>query len=66
MAFTTPKARDTYTNLVMKGIVHLPSIQDLADSVADYMLGLNGGRMWMAAHWRRGDCACFFGPLLRL
>lgn len=59
MTFTISEARDDYTRLVLQGIIHLPSIRTLADAVADRMLKLNDGRMWMAAHWRRGDCSYF-------
>lgn len=31
----------------------------LADRVAERMLKLNNGRMWMAGHMRRGDCRFF-------
>jgi hypothetical protein len=34
----------------------------LADAVAVRMRELNDGRMWMAAHWRRGDCMAFVFP----
>ena len=56
MTFTSPAARDSYTDMVLRGIKHLPSIQLVADAIADRMRELNNGRMWMAAHWRRGDC----------
>lgn len=56
MTFTSPAARDSYTDMVLRGIKHLPSIQLVADAIAERMRELNDGRMWMAAHWRRGDC----------
>ncbi|KAF8321613.1 hypothetical protein DL93DRAFT_2051313 [Clavulina sp. PMI_390] len=55
MAFASAEARDAYQNLVLKGIVHPPAIQALANAVADHMIAMNCGRAWMAAHWRRGD-----------
>lgn len=54
--FTTPQPRDDFARLVLKGLVHNPMMGILADAVAAYMVRINGGRMWMAAHWRRGDC----------
>lgn len=58
--FTSNSSRDDFTNLVLRGIVHLPPIELLADAVALQMRKLNDGRMWMAAHWRRGDCVSTF------
>lgn len=67
MVFSTPEVRDTYTNITLRGIVHLPSIDQLADAVASAMRELTKGRKWMAVHWRRGDCAyIFFFPFLSL
>jgi len=59
MTFTSPAGRDNHANIVLRGFNHLPFIQHLADAIAVYMRELNGGRMWMAAHWRRGDCMPF-------
>lgn len=56
MRFSTPQVRDTFTNIVLKGVVHHPSFDLIADEVAEKMSKLNDGRMWMAAHMRRGDC----------
>jgi len=56
MTFTSEAARDNYTDIVLRGINHLPSIRFIADAVAAHMRELNNGRMWMAAHWRRSDC----------
>jgi hypothetical protein len=70
MTFTFPAARDNYTDIVLRGISHLPSVQVLADAAAERMRELNDGRMWMAGHWRRGDCMLlspldhFYRPVL--
>ncbi|KAF8321692.1 hypothetical protein DL93DRAFT_2051444, partial [Clavulina sp. PMI_390] len=53
--FTSPTARDDFTSTVLHGLTHIDSISLLADALAERMRELNGGRMWMAAHWRRGD-----------
>lgn len=54
--FTSREARDEFAAAVLYSVVHQESVQVLADAVAAHMLELNDGRMWMAAHWRRGDC----------
>lgn len=56
MAFASAAARDNYTDIVLRGISHVRSVQALADVAVERMRELNNGRMWMAGHWRRGDC----------
>ena len=34
----------------------IDNILTLAERISDRMFALNGGRLWMAAHMRRGDC----------
>jgi hypothetical protein len=34
----------------------IDKILDMASRLDERMLNINGGRMWMAAHMRRGDC----------
>jgi hypothetical protein len=58
--FTSNSSRDDFANMVLRGIIHPSPIELLADAVALQMRKLNDGRMWMAAHWRRGDCASTF------
>lgn len=63
MFFTTPTARNGFTDIVLRQLVHVEAIRQLADAVAERMKELNGGRMWVAAHWRRGDCK-YYLPLI--
>lgn len=56
MRFTSIPGREDFANLVLHGLIHIPPIEVLADRVAERMLKLNEGRMWMAGHMRRGDC----------
>ncbi|KAF8340001.1 uncharacterized protein EI90DRAFT_2907527 [Cantharellus anzutake] len=55
LRFTTESARKNFANLILQGVKPLPSIFKAAERVAERMLEVNGGRMWVAAHMRRGD-----------
>jgi hypothetical protein len=51
--------------MVVHSIVFPPKILALADVLATRMRELNGGRQWMGAHMRRGDCEYFRFPTLQ-
>lgn len=34
----------------------IDDVLSLAERISDRIFALNGGRLWMAAHMRRGDC----------
>ena len=57
--FTSTPPRDDFATMVLRGVVHTPPVELLAEAVAAHMLRLNDGRMWIAAHWRRTDCKSF-------
>lgn len=38
----------------------IDDVLSLAERISDRMFALNGGRLWMGAHMRRGDCRLFF------
>lgn len=68
LRFTTPEARDAYSEMVLESFRPAERIMTLAKKIADRMTEVNGGRQWMGAHMRRGDCkqdeSRFFGGLL--
>lgn len=59
MRFTSIKARDNFSRMVLYGLRPTERVRDLAAEVHDRMLQKVGGRMWMAGHMRRGDCEWF-------
>ncbi|KAG8910370.1 hypothetical protein FRC02_007240 [Tulasnella sp. 418] len=54
MRFTTPSGRDTLIEIV-HSIRSPDRIRKLAEKIHERMMEKVGGRMWMAAHMRRGD-----------
>jgi hypothetical protein len=54
--FTTPQNRDDFSRIVLQQVRPIDKVLDLANQLDQRMLNINGGRMWMAAHMRRGDC----------
>ncbi|EJT97464.1 hypothetical protein DACRYDRAFT_119543 [Dacryopinax primogenitus] len=59
MWFHASEARDAYARLVLYTMRFPPSVDVVADRLAERMLTRTGGRMWMAAHMRRGDFTTF-------
>ncbi|KAK0505188.1 hypothetical protein EDD18DRAFT_1060580 [Armillaria luteobubalina] len=55
MRFTTRYALDEYLHLVLHDIRHIDAVISLADLMVQGLYELVGGRLWMAAHMRRGD-----------
>jgi len=55
LRFTTPEGRDIFSRLVLYQMRPIDKVLDLASRLDERMLALNDGRMWMAAHMRRGD-----------
>jgi len=56
MRFTQESSRVRFANMVVHSLVFPPEVFALADVLAARMRELNGGRLWMGAHMRRGDC----------
>jgi hypothetical protein len=42
--------------MVVHSFIFTQKILGLAETIATRMRQLNGGRLWMGAHMRRGDC----------
>jgi len=59
MRFTSDLARDKFASMVIHYSNTPPQpVSDLAEVLATRMRELTGGRLWMGAHLRRGDCKC--------
>lgn len=56
LRFTTAKARDAFSEMVLECFRPAERVMALARRIADRMTEANGGRQWMGAHMRRGDC----------
>ena len=56
LRFTTPEARDAFSGMVLESVRPAERTMALARKIADRMTEANGGRQWMGAHMRRGDC----------
>ena len=56
MRFTEDRARLEYAGMAIHAILQPQPIQALGEILAARMRDLNGGRLWMGAHIRRGDC----------
>ena len=56
MRFTEDRARIEYASSVVHAIVQPQPILALGEILAERMRELNGGRLWMGTHIRRGDC----------
>ncbi|KAH7919730.1 hypothetical protein BV22DRAFT_1040608 [Leucogyrophana mollusca] len=57
LRFTKPENRDKYSNMVLHEFQPTSNVIELAEILDVRMTELTGGRMWMAAHMRRGDFA---------
>ncbi|PBK95438.1 hypothetical protein ARMGADRAFT_926365 [Armillaria gallica] len=55
MRFTTRPALNEYLHVVLHDIRHIDAVLSLADLMVQRLYDLVGGRLWMAAHMRRGD-----------
>jgi hypothetical protein len=56
MRFTEDRARAKYASMILHAFIQPQPILALAETLAARMRQLNGGRLWMGAHIRRGDC----------
>lgn len=56
MRFTEDRARAKYASMIIRAFVQPKPILALGEILAARMRQLNGGRLWMGAHIRRGDC----------
>ncbi|KAG1735593.1 uncharacterized protein EDB91DRAFT_1056235 [Suillus paluster] len=57
LRFTTIESRERYTQTVLYDFRLTDNVVELADQLFNRMVEKAGGRMWMAAHMRRGDFA---------
>ncbi|KAG8903163.1 hypothetical protein FRB99_003664 [Tulasnella sp. 403] len=55
MRFTTVSARDDFARAVLHSLHPVAKVRDLAQKIYERMRAKVDGRMWMAAHMRRGD-----------
>ncbi|KAF9220730.1 hypothetical protein BS17DRAFT_713623 [Gyrodon lividus] len=55
--FTSEASRSRYSQTVLYNMRLTDNILSLAAQIRDRMLAMNSGRLWMAAHMRRGDFA---------
>jgi len=56
MRFTEDRARSKYVTMAVGAILQPQPILALGEILAARMRQVNGGRLWMGAHIRRGDC----------
>ena len=56
MRFSEESSRTRFAAMVVHSFIFTPKILGLAEIVAGRMRERNGGRLWMGAHMRRGDC----------
>ncbi len=56
MRFTEDRARTRCASMILHAFVQPQQILALGEILAERMRQLNGGRLWMGAHIRRGDC----------
>ena len=65
MRFTEDRARLKFASMAVHAFIQPQPILALAEIVAARMHQLNGGRLWMGTHMRRGDCECklYFLPI---
>lgn len=54
--FSTFNSRERYTQTVLYDFRLTDDVIELADQLSNRMIEKAGGRMWMGAHMRRGDC----------
>jgi len=55
LRFASMHNREIFSRLVLYEMLHTDKVLDLADRFHERMSKRNGGRMWVAAHMRRGD-----------
>jgi|HubBroStandDraft_3_1064219.scaffolds.fasta_scaffold1044293_1 hypothetical protein len=60
MRFTEDLSRKRFTSKVVHSFIPPQKVFDLAKVLSSRMRLLTEGRMWMAAHMRRGDCKYLF------
>ncbi|EJT97137.1 hypothetical protein DACRYDRAFT_102540 [Dacryopinax primogenitus] len=53
--FTTAQAANDYATMVVSDVRHVREVELLGERLAEKMYERVGGRMWSAAHMRRGD-----------
>ncbi|KAN0086013.1 hypothetical protein V8E55_007147 [Tylopilus felleus] len=53
--FISAASRERFTQTVLYDIRLIDDVLSLAERIGDRMFAMNGGRLWMAAHMRRGD-----------
>ena len=56
MRFTEDRARLEFAGIAIHAVLRPQPILALGEILAERMRRLNGGRLWMGAHLRRGDC----------
>jgi hypothetical protein len=56
MRFTEDRSRLEYAGMAVHEILQPRPIRALGEILAARMRQLSGGRLWMGAHIRRGDC----------
>lgn len=56
MRFTEELSRKRFASKVVHSLLPPQKIFSLAEALSSRMLLRTGGRMWMGAHMRRGDC----------
>jgi hypothetical protein len=56
MRFTEDRARLEFAGMTVHATLQPQPILALGEILAERMRQLNGGRLWMGAHLRRGDC----------
>jgi hypothetical protein len=56
MRFTEDGARFKYASMAVHAFIQPQPILALAEILVARMRQQNGGRLWMGAHIRRGDC----------
>jgi len=56
MRFTEDRARLEFAGIAIHAVLRPQPILALGEILAERMRQLNGGRLWMGAHLRRGDC----------
>jgi hypothetical protein len=64
MRFSEEPSRTRFATMVVHSFIFTPKILGLAEVIAGRMRELNGGRLWMGAHMRRGDCEYISSPPL--
>lgn len=66
LLFTTSRARDAYTSMVLDHVRPPDNVYVLAEVLDARMRDVNEGRVWMGAHMRRGDCTLLILFLFKL